>query len=234
MRIGFSTGFMYKTINPISKKALDICRSVSTEAIEINCIGGLSENGEMVTNINSQDLSDFDYVSLHAPSKIRYVDDRSTRRLLAEIKSVCRTMPVDVVVFHPDLVDCWEVFSEFDIPYGFENMDHRKKFGKSVVDLQHVFSCCDAKFILDLNHCYSIDPTMALAQGFFENFGDRLHEIHLSGFTTYHDLLYETLQDGIMDAIPKRDVPIILESGCKCMVDVQREYDYVSAYINKK
>lgn len=234
MNIGFSTGFLHKEISPTSIRALEICRTVSTEAIEINCIGGLHENGHSASLIGACDVSGFRQVSLHSPSKVRYGNDASTRDLLAEIQKMCLAIPVKVVVFHPDLVDCWEIFSEFDIPYAFENMDHRKTFGKSVSDLRYVFSRCDSGFVLDLNHCYSIDPTMATARELIERFGDRLCEIHLSGFAGYHELLCDTLQTGIMDAMPDLDVPIILESGCESVTDVRREYEYVSAYMRNR
>lgn len=234
MRIGFSTGFMHKEVSPVSIKALEICRSVSTEAIEINCIGGLDERGSRLLAIRPEELDGFSYISLHSPSKVRYDNDDPTRSLLAEIEYACQIMPIQIVVFHPDLIDCWEIFSEFKIPCAFENMDFRKKFGRTIPDLQQIFSRCDARFVLDLNHCYSVDPTMATAWELIRQFSDRLCEVHLSGFTTYHELLYETLQDEIMDTMPEMDVPIILESGCKSVADVKKEYDYVSNYLRNK
>lgn len=234
MNIGFSTGFLHREIGPISSRALEICREVSAKAIEINCIGGIDEKGDELILIKPQALLGFEHVSIHSPSKVRYGDDNSTCQLLAAIEHVCREIPIHVVVFHPDLVDCWEVLSEFKIPYAFENMDHRKEFGKSILDLKAVFLHCDAKFVLDLNHCYSMNSSMVTARELIEHFGDRLCEVHLSGFTAYHELLCETLQTEIMDALPEKDVPIILEGDCKSVIDVQREYDYVTAYLRGK
>lgn len=228
MRLGFSTGFMHKKINPCSKRALEICKAVSIGAIEINCIGGLEEGGDSVFNIDPMPLYGFQYVSLHAPSKVRFGLDLETRTLLSKIEEACRALPIEHAVFHPDLIDNWEVLREFDIPYAFENMDHRKHFGTEVEDMKKIFSIMQsAGFVLDLNHCYSIDSSMELAKIMVSEFGDRLCEVHLSGFVEYHEMLCETRQTQIIDALPGFRAPIILESPCNSIHDAKREYDYV-------
>lgn len=234
MLVGFSTGFMYKEINPVSMRALNVCKGVSQEAIELNCVKGLSDNGEVITNISSDDLKGFKYVSLHAPTvKIRYKNDTSTHKLLSKLSEICRVLPIKLVVFHPDVVDCWEIFSEYQIPYAFENLDIRKCFGQTVDEMETVFQRLDCKFVLDLNHCFTIDPTMQIAEKMIKKFGDRLSEIHLSGYTSYHDLLYKTRQIEIMNPLKGINVPIILESCCNNLTDLQKEYDFVSSYLRK-
>lgn len=233
-RLGFSTGFMHKKINPVSKQAIDICRSASLGAIEINCIGGLEDNGKSIFDINALLLCEFGHVSLHSPSKIRYGDDEPTRQVLAYMQDACRVIPIiKNIVFHPDLVDCWEVLDEFNIPYAFENMDNRKNFGMSVADMEKIFSMQgDADFVLDLNHCFSRDPSMAIAKDMLSEFCDRLCEIHLSGFDGHHALLCETKQEKIMEAMLSTEVPIILESSCNSLSDVKKEFDYVFQYLS--
>lgn len=233
MQIGFSTGFMHKEINPISLKAIEVCKSVSLGAIEINCIGGLIEDSQSIFSLNPFVFNDFKHVSLHAPAKVRYGNNDLTYTLLKGIEIACKNLPINIVVFHPDLIDSWKLLVKFDIPYAFENMDYRKKFGTTVKDLKKVFGKINGGFVLDINHCFSIDPEMKAAKDFVKEFGHRLSEIHLSGFSKYHEPLFVTKQFQIMDVIKSLEVPVILEGTCSKVSDVKKEYDFVSEYLGR-
>ena len=120
---------------------------------------------------------------------------------------------LDLVVFHPDTVEDFSVFENLGFNIGFENMDNRKKSCKSVDDIESVMlRNNDFKFILDLNHCYTNDSSMKLALEFYERLGNRISQIHLSGFRELHDPLFETEQLEIIRSIQSFDVPIIVES----------------------
>ena len=73
---------------------------------------------------------------------------------------------------------------------------------------------------------------MELAREFIKEFGDRLAEIHLSGYIKYHELIYVTKQREILEAIPELNIPIILEGVCtREHHDRKREVNYVREYL---
>ena len=113
-------------------------------------------------------------------------------------------------------------------------MDWKQERGKYVDSMQAIFEKIDAGMVLDLNHCYTNDPSMRLAKEMTDEFGTRISQIHLSGFETDHDLLFKTKQTEIMDAIVDKNLPIIIESICETVEDVKAEFKYVKKYLFKK
>ncbi|MFH0892139.1 MAG: hypothetical protein V1867_05155 [Candidatus Falkowbacteria bacterium] len=233
--IGLTSGFAYETVPPVSPRALRLCRRVGCRAVEINCVGGKAE-AERLDDIGLSDVRAFDHVSIHAPCRnTRFADDQATRDLLCRIEKACARLQVDLVVFHPDLIDDWNVFSEFDIPAAIENLDNRKKSYRGVSDLKNAFDKLDCRFVLDINHCFANDPTLKLASEMIEAFRDRLAEIHVSGYQGYHELLYRTKQTKILDAIYNLDAPMIIESACPDPErDARKELNYIKKYFRKK
>ena len=68
------------------------------------------------------------------------------------------------------------------------------------------------RFVLDVNHVFTNDETMRLAEELYERVGRRLAEIHLSGYAGYHEPLHYTKQTKIIAAIRDFNVPVIIES----------------------
>lgn len=235
-KIGLTTGFAYKTINPISTEALNICKRVSPDVVELNCIGGI-DKGELhfLKNISPSDLKDFEHVSLHAPSsRIIYRNDKETKKILNLLEDAYRRLDVEYVVFHPDTIGDYSAFDDYVFPVAIENLDARKLSGKSVEDLKNIFQTFDCRFVLDINHCFSIDPTLKLAKDLISEFEDRLCGVHISGFKEYHDLLHETKQTEIMEAVADLDVPMVIESRCADETEARKEYDYIQTFFNKE
>lgn len=233
MNVGLTTGFMHKDVNPLSEEAINVCREISLGAIEINCVGGLTRSGVPVSRITRQELDGFGHISLHAPcSKIIYRDDQATRDILAGIQLVCERLPISLVVFHVDNVSSWNPFINLPFNWAIENMDRRKQFGQNHRDLAPIFDRFDCGFVLDLNHCYTVDPTMKLAEQLIINFQDKIREIHLSGYIDYHEPLFETNQLAILRAIPDKNIPIILEALCKSAADARKEFEYVVKFLS--
>jgi len=81
-------------------------------------------------------------------------------------------------------------------------------------------------FVLDLCHVYELDRTMALADRLLDAFGDRLEEIHVSGYAGYHDPLCVTMQEPVVAAVPA-GYPIVIESVFDERSQVQAELDWV-------
>ena len=133
---------------------------------------------------------------------------------------------------HPDIVDNWDIFDKYKMNWAIENMDSRKERFKTVEELAEFFGKKPGwKFVLDLNHCFSNDKSMKLASDFVDSLGDRIVEIHLSGYSGLHDPLFLTKQNFIIDYCKKSEAPIIIESVFDDVSQVQKEYDYIRNYL---
>lgn len=209
MIIGFSTGCLYKTHDALAPSTIDIFRNTGCNAIEV-MFHNVSDT-ERFSKLTKNDLDGFQYITVHAPIFIKGEEDKYKEALNA-ISKTHSFIGLNAVVLHPDMFDSFDILKGFKLPFSIENMDNRKKSCKDVRDLQRVFEELDMPMVLDVNHCYSNDSTMKLAKDLIEAFNDRIEEIHLSGFDTFHDPLYRTKQELIIDAIPNTDLPIIIES----------------------
>jgi hypothetical protein len=244
--IGFSTGCLYKYYNPLSKEAIEIVKSSGCKYIEL-CAGKIKRMG-LLKLLNRKDFAGFDYKSFHLPCGVRYFNDEITRRLFEKVSVVQKRIGFDTFVLHPDLVDDWDFIHSINLPFSFENMDNRKKFGKSVEDMQMVFLKKDFGFVLDLTHAYTNDSSMKLAQELYENLYSRLCHFHLSGYSvkkrdkgdSSHCPLFITKQEGILTSVPL-DKPIIIESTIpvcagknkkkKMVEQLREELNYVNSFV---
>jgi len=224
MILGFSSGCLYKTHGGLARETFDIFRNIGCNAIEIMC-HGIADLPQLA-EITLKDLRGFEHISLHAPI-FKNISEEELEKMLLQLEKVHQKIGFAYVVIHPDTVSNWEIFSRFSIPFAIENMDKRKGSCKNVADLRKIFEQADAKMVLDVNHCFSNDPSMKLASEFVEAFRGRIAGIHLSGFETLHDLLYKTQQREILDAVFDKNIPIIIESGCLSVDDAKKEYLYI-------
>jgi len=230
-KIGFSHGVLYRILDVYSKKAIDTYKNCGANAIEI-CINKAAEFPKL-SNI-AEDLKYFSYKSLHLPSDIKYKDDISTNHLLNELENIYKDLEIDLVLVHPDLVDNWKVFDRYKLNWAIENMDNRKEKYKTLDDIKNFFTIRPGwKFVLDLNHCYSNDTSMKLANDLINNFKSNIAQIHLSGYENYHEPLFQTKQNNILDYCKSIDDPIIIESTFDDINDVKKEYKYITSYLNK-
>jgi hypothetical protein len=225
MLLGFSSGCLYKTHDGLAQETFDIFKKSGSNAIEIMC-HGIADLPRLL-EISPEDLRGFEHVSLHAPILGGTIPEAEMRRVLGCIEEAHRKLGFAYVVIHPDTVTDWKIFTEFAIPFAVENMDNRKKSCRNVEDLRKVFAQSDLGMVLDVNHCFSNDPTMQLASDLIAAFRERIVGFHLSGFETFHDLLYKTQQQEILDAVFDTKLPIIIESGCELVTDVAKEYEYI-------
>jgi hypothetical protein len=231
MLLGFSTGCLHKTHDRLSPATFEILRKIGANAIEL-MVHNLDE-AERLLALVPEDLLHFEYISIHAPSfdSFNAEEIAKFRNTLSIFEKVAKKIKIDAIVIHPDLIRDWEVFAEYDLPIKLENMDWRKEVGKYVDSMQAIFEKFDAPMVLDLNHCYTNDPTMHLAKEMFETFGSRIEEIHLSGFEQFHEPLFKTKQLEIMDAIANKNLPIIIESEFETVQEAQKEFKYVQKYL---
>jgi hypothetical protein len=224
IKLGFSTGALYKTHS--TKDALRLYRELKYNVVELGFMKPEEIGGYRLDEISENDLVGFRYVSLHAPN-IDYACNAETERIFKEIENINILRKLDLVVFHPDRISDFAVFENVNFNIAFENMDNRKRSFRTAEELGRVLSYNEAyKMVLDVNHVYSIDPTMKLAKDFYSQLGDRIGQIHLSGYVTGHEPLYVTKQINIIESIQNLNVPIILESVVSPQ-EIVREREYV-------
>jgi len=205
--------------------------SPTTSTLEIM----FHDKNNLVCEISENILkNNFQYCSIHTPA-YAYQHDEMSYKILDFIDTLCKTLPIHNIVLHPDTVVDWSVFLKYKhLPISIENMDDRKKSHKSVEDLQKVFDAYPHfKFILDLQHCFVNDPSMQLAKDFHQAFGDRLVEYHISGYDPklLHYPLFKTKQDGIIKAVERKDLPMIIESTFDEADWLQREIEYIESIL---
>jgi len=244
MIIGLTTGFLYDSSIPcekqeksISQEMIKKCKKLGCNAIELNCIGGFYDTSlRDLARIDKKDLLGFEHVSIHAPCKgAIFTNNKKTKQVLRLLEAESKRLGINLVVFHPDSIDDWEVFEIFDMPIAIENLDNRKKTFKNIEDMKKAFKLLpNCKFVLDVNHCKTNDSSMKLAQDFIDNFKDRLAEIHVSGFQDYHYPIYKTKQIEILDAIPDSNIPMIIESCCNSLKEAKKEIVYIKNYFQKR
>ena len=209
MTIGFSTGDLYTKSSLEIKKGLDNLEKIGSTAVEISVWGGM--DSPSLDKIIKNDFNGFEYISLHAPGG-PYKKDDPTKKFLNKLEEINSEIRLDQIIFHPNEIEDMAVFDNYSLPIAIENMDWRKDFGSTVKDLNEFFKGNSFGFALDLNHVFTIDKTLNEVSDFYEEFKDRIKEIHLSGIKEIHDPLYITKQEEIIKAIPDKNIPIIIES----------------------
>jgi hypothetical protein len=229
--IGFSHGVLYKTMDVYTKEAFDIYAAAGSEIIEVCFIrsGAIQKLGNIIPFVK-----EYPHRSIHLPADIRYKNDAATKEILERAANFYRAVSADLVLVHPDLVDDWSVFAQFPLAWAIENMDNRKRSFRSPNDLLCFFKQNNNwKMVLDLNHCYSNDTSMQIAEEFIEKFKDRIAEIHLSGYAGYHEPLYQTKQEIIMQFCKKIQAPIIIESTFNSPDEAEKEIAYIREFLQQ-
>lgn len=231
IQLGFSTGVFYK--EPIALvERIKIIRETGCTALELGLVKMHSFIADDVDALTPEAFKGFKHVSLHAP-KFDYGDNPETQKIFDRIRWINSLCKLDWVVVHPDTVLDFSVFQNPGFNVAFENMDKRKKSHKMPLDLTKIFdNNPQFGFVLDINHIFSNDPSMKLASDFHGTLGNRVTEIHLSGYEGYHDPLHETRQPEIIEAVRQYKVPVIIESVLS-REGLLREWDYIFQTLSK-
>jgi len=207
--IGFSSGALAKSDY---RKGIELQRGdEEITAIELSALRE-PELRPLAAAANQLPLDHFEYVSFHAPSRFAIFGE-------VEIVEILCTLPGNwPLVVHPDLIQHTKVWEVLGVRLCLENMDLRKRTGRTVAEMQHIFSALpEAGFCLDLGHARQIDPTMTVAIEMLKTFGKRLRQIHVSEVGTFGEhrsrigFLAQTAFSRVARYIPT-DVPLILES----------------------
>ena len=184
-------------------------------------------------------LRQFRYRSIHLPSiNMRYGENERGR--CEQLLEIAKAIDAHTVVLHPDIVDD---FSFVDRVFGsliaVENMDRDKHFGQTIETLEESFEHLpNARWVFDVNHIFTLDPTMRLADGFYHKFSSRIAHYHLSGFggrALRHIPLVETKQTIIAQNVVQSAVPVVIESvRQEEPVTLEQEYSYCKNLIQPR
>jgi len=170
--IGFSTGALAKGD---FVRGIELQRShAGLKAIELSALRD-HELGPLAGAVESLPLEGFDYVSLHAPSRLGSLSEDEV------IAALSRVPPHWPLVVHPEILVTPEKWRSLGGRLCLENMDNRKTSGRTVAEMREWFTLLpEARFCLDLGHARQIDPTMTVALLLLSEFGERLSQLHVS------------------------------------------------------
>jgi hypothetical protein len=233
--IGFTHGCTFKIMDVYSKENIELFTKCGCTAIEVNCHS--VEEVEKLPRI-LQFVKYFEYVSVHFPCNLRYKDDVATHTILDKVVEYYKLINAKLAVIHPDLVDDWSVFDKYtDVNWAIENMDDRKTSFKTVLELENFFEDHPSwSFVLDVGHCNANDKTMQLAKDFIGSLGNKIKEIHMSGYEVFHEPLHRTGQKEIIESCKELNVPIIIESTFEDIdgtEGVEKELEYIVKNLGK-
>lgn len=226
--MGFSHGVLFKVLDVNTEENFRIIAASGAKAIEINCHS--SKDSEQLNSLLPY-IKDFERISLHAPCDIFYEDNEETLLLLKNLEDFYQKSGAELIVIHPNKVNNWSVFGNFKMNWMIENLDDRAEKYKSLDDLKEFFGLHPKwGLVLDLGHCNSNDKSMILARDLIKEFKDKISEIHLSGYETFHDPLHRTKQTEIINYCQNLSAPIIIESVFEPsdgIEGIKKEFDYV-------
>lgn len=206
--IGFSTGALARGD---FRGALRMLAGKDGSAVELSALRQ-EELAPLVDQLDRLDLSNFAYISFHAPSAMDPAFEVDALRLLEQVAH--RGWPI---IVHPDAMYIRHQWARLGDRLCIENMDKRKPIGQTAGDLAGIFrDLPQASFCFDIGHARQVDPTMSEASAILQCFRDRIQQLHVSEVNTQskHDCLsLESIIafQKISHLIPA-DTPIILES----------------------
>jgi hypothetical protein len=206
--IGFSTGSLAMGDFHLGLKMI---QGQPATAVELSALRD-SELVPLIEALEDLDLSQFSYVSFHAPSRFDSLDEVEVVSWLQRVAR--RDWPI---IVHPDVVRQFARWRDFGSLICVENMDKRKPAGRTVAELDQVFDVLpDASLCLDIGHARQVDPSMCEAELILRQHGHRLKQLHVSDVTSQSR--HERLSLSAILAFQKiaplipDEIPLILET----------------------
>lgn len=171
--IGVSTAPLARYNCPLS---VDIANTIPMNAIELSFLRK-RELMPAFGMMDTFDLSQYQYISIHASSDLKRRDEEVIGNILYQYAlNHNRNM-----IVHPNTIidfDLWRSFGNFVC---IENMDARRDDGRTVREMEVIFARLpEASFCLDIGHARQIDGSMKMAADMIREFKCRLKELHVS------------------------------------------------------
>lgn len=204
---GFSTGAL---MLGNFQAALRLMQGTSMTALELSALR-LPELPILIDALPKLDLKQFDYTSVHAPSRFAAEDEEHVVELLHRIPS---SWPI---IVHPDTIHDFKKWIGFGSQLAVENMDRRKSDARNSEELSRWFDLLpDARLCFDLAHAHQCDRSMTEAFRILLKFRDRICQLHISELDSagqHFPLSFGSMQafSEVAPLIPA-DSPAILES----------------------
>ena len=207
--IGFSTGTL--ALGDFRLGLQRLHGKKRAMAVELSALRD-TELEPLVSSLADLDLSQFAYVSVHSPSQLTSLTEKTVLELLGDVFR--RKWPV---VVHPDVIQDWHLWQQHGDLVCIENMDKRKSMGQTADALDLIFKQLPkASLCFDIGHARQIDPTMSEAATILRRHGHRLKQLHVSDVNSasQHEplnLAAEYAFSCVAYLIPP-DVPVIMET----------------------
>lgn len=220
MTLGLSTGILRDIFD--LKEILAFYKEIGCKVIELS--------PSHWKNVSNDLLKDFEYVSVHCGAEFLYTDDKETHNELKLLEEKHREVGFKCVVVHPNSVKNWNVLNKYNLPWAIENMDNTNNIGIKPEEILALVKENNFNVVLDLNHCFTNDHTMLLADQFFKVLGKRISELHISGYENNTDQgrhlpLFLTKQSIIIEKA--KDLPIIIEMDSGTEDSVKKEFEFL-------
>jgi hypothetical protein len=231
--IGFSTGALAKGEIAVGVR---LARQLKVHAIELSALR-VRELDNLLAFVATQDLTDFAYISVHAPTDYSAADEKHVAEVLGTM-TIPRRWPV---ILHPDTVYNFEHWIPFGSYLYVENMDKRKPRGRTVEELQDVLTVVpQAHICFDIAHARQVDSSMTEAYRMLRHFRSRIRQMHFSEVGS--DSRHRRVSDGALKAYADvaqflpLDVPVILETVVaegraalgEASLEIERLLDFLS------
>ena len=184
--MGYSTGAL--ALSDV-ERALSMLEGSSATAVELSALR-ISELKPLLRLLGSLDLSRFDYVSFHAPSRFDAAEERVVADAMAEVAALGW-----LIVLHPDTLHDLGAWRQLGGLLAIENMDKRKRTGRTVEELEAFFDALpEASFCFDIGHAHQVDRTMTEAHFLVKQHRARLKQLHVSEVNagSRHDALSQS------------------------------------------
>jgi hypothetical protein len=206
--VGFSTGALERSD---FRSAIEWLIAENVPIVELSALR-LSELAPLVDELDKIPINSFSYVSFHAPSAFPTESECEVVRLLDKVAEHNWN-----IIVHPDVIRDISLWVHFGERLLLENMDRRKKAGRTISELQWFFhKLPDARFCLDVAHARQMDTTLSLLTTLAIEFADLIAEIHISELDSF--CCHQPMSNGAVSdyqLIAKdlnQDLPIIIES----------------------
>ncbi len=234
IKLGYSTGVFWNYDISLKEK-VKLLLEIDQEAIEV-----MFNKPEALSQIPDSETLDlikkFKYRSIHAPMKEVHYSQAKCEDLIDKLLLIAETIEAHTILFHPvNIEDHKWLGNKVGNIIAFENMDNRQHFGKTVKDLKSVYDKVPhAKWVFDVNHLYTHNPTLSKVNLYQKALGKRLCHYHFSGFGSFHDCISITKENVMFSGITDLTKPIISEGSDKKMKDViKKEHKYILDYLSR-
>jgi sugar phosphate isomerase/epimerase len=233
-RIGFSTGALARGQ---LERGVEMARRLGLTVIELSALR-LRELDDLLEFVSKHELSEFEYIALHAPADYRPIDEKRVAESLGVVAHE-RHWPV---ILHPDAVHRFEYWVSLGPWLYVENMDKRKPIGRTVEELgQALAKTPEAYVCFDIAHARQVDSSMTEAYRILRLYQARIRHMHFSEVSS--DSKHRRISDSAFRAFSQVahslpiDVPVILESvvadSPTAFEDAKAEVERVSEFLQE-